>query len=735
MRTALYALLIGLLSLPFSLGAFQYIPFEDEGRFGIKDSSNQVMIPARYQKVGWSKENFRVVNNVIGALINDRWALIDLKGSNITPHRFATIIPTPLHTFIVAERKRNSIRTQYGIINARGKEILPLEFIEIRAVDETALMVRTERNGSFFAGLIDYNGQTRIDLDYRSIVPLSKGRLTVENQEGLKAIFSTMGEPLTAFQYTQIFSLNEGIIFIERYNHIGLLNPQAQMIVPPLYKEIQVKNDQIMVLPFAQWSYFEHSESKGVFYEDEVFFGGKNKLWFNAGRRSSLVDPSSGKVTPLKDLSITDANKKMALVRHTENKGYYMLNAKATLIKPDVFDSAVLSDQGFFGLQDLAGRKEWLAYDTLGKAQSLFTYSSLRPIPNDMYVAKRANKVGLLNAKGKDISPFIYDSIGVFKNEMAIAQYQGRFGVINTRGNWMITPYYDSLAFSHDNFYFKQGSFQGIMDPYGKVLFRENKAFIPLPVGFIRQSDQGYQLFKENGTLALDYHYDTIQAIQEDVVFLKRAGLNFLYHLKDSGSYAIGKEIEVVRPGKEGWIPIQKNGQWGLLDLKGRLKIANRYQEIRPFSEERAPVKLIGKWGFVNVNETLVIQPNYDDVEDFLQGHAIVRQGNVYGLINQDGKVILPIQYSKIQRLENNYLLVEENAKLGLTDVKGVFLKNPQFNQLRFIGEEYILVETEGKYGVIDVKGADIVPAIYEAIKYSGNRFLGKISATWETFN
>lgn len=735
MRQALYALLIGIFCLPFSLSGFQYLAFEQEGRFGVKDSADNIIIPARYQKVGWSNGNFQVVNDVIAAQVNDRWALIDLKGSNVTPHRFANITPTPLNTFIVAERKRNSIRKQYGIINAKGKELLPLNFIEISAIDDKSLIVRTERDGEFYSGLMDYNGQIRIPIDYKSIVPLSKARICVENRQGFKAIFSTSGKALTSFQYNRIFSFNEGIIFIERYNHIGILDDEAKMIVPPLYKEIQIKNDQIMVLPFAQWSYFEKEKSKGVFYEDEVFFSGKDNLWFKAGSQSSLVQLNTGEVTPLNGLEVTDANEKMAIIKQPKSNLYQVLNANAQLIRPNSYDSIVLSDPVFFGLQLKEGIKEWIAYDTLGKPQSLFTYERFRPIAHDMFVAKRGDKVGLLNTLGKDTSPFIYDHIDEFNDEMAIAEYQGRFGLINSRGNWMITPYYDSLSFSHGNLYFEQGSFKGVINRYGTILTRESVGFTPLPFGFYRQSDQGYQLFKENGTLALDFHYDTIQAIQEDVVFLEREGLNFLYHLKDSSSFALGREIEVVRPGHSGWVPIQKEGQWGLLDLEGRLKIANRYQDIRPFTEGLAPVKLINQWGFVNASETLVIQPNYDAVEDFQQGHAIVRKGSLYGLINLAGKRILPVQYDNIQRLENNYLLVEENAKLGLTDVKGVFLKNPQFNQLRFIGEEYILVETEGKYGVIDVKGADIVPTIYEAIKYSGNRFLGKISATWETFN
>lgn len=735
MKKAVYAFFIVLLCLsPIQLRGFQFVAYEENGAFGVKDTSNTIIITARYQKVGWSNADFQIIDQTIGAQTNDRWALLDLKGSNITPHRFASITPTPLNTFIVSERRRASIRTQYGIINSRGKEILPLNFIHLKAVNENALMVRTEREGSFFSGLIDYKGKVLIDINYKSIALLSKNRLVVENQEGLKAIFSTTGKALTAFQYTRIFSFNENLIFIERYNHMGLLDSKAQMIVPPLYKEIRIEGGHILVMPFAQWGYFEKNKSRGVFYEDDVFFASKNQLWFNAGSRSSLFDPTTGKITPLRGLHITNANEKMALVQKAEGKTYQVINNELKLIRPDVYDSVVLAQEVFFGLKRNDSQMEWLAYDTLGKAQSLFTYSEFRHLPNRMYMAQRMKKYGLLNANGKDISPFIYDSIQPFNEDVAIAQYQGRFGLIDQRGNWRVTPYQDSLSVFQDKFYFEQGSFKGIIDRYGKISIRESEPFTLLPHGFYRKKEAGYQLFNQNGSLALDHHYDTIQSIQEDVVYLKRDQTSFLYHISDSSSYALGSKISAVRPVDKGWIPIKKDGQWGLINKNGQLKIANRYQDIRPFSEERAPIKLIGKWGFIDTNENLVIQPNYDVVTDFREHQSIVQQGKFFGLINREGEVILPVQFSSIQRLENGYIVIEKDGKLGLTDVEGKMIKNPQYDQLKFISDTHLLVDLGGRLGIIDVNGADIVPIIYEAIKYSGDRFLGKISATWEAF-
>ena len=51
--------------LSFNLIADQFVVFEKNGYFGIKDEEGQVTVPAVYEKLGWSDGSSAVKNGVI----------------------------------------------------------------------------------------------------------------------------------------------------------------------------------------------------------------------------------------------------------------------------------------------------------------------------------------------------------------------------------------------------------------------------------------------------------------------------------------------------------------------------------------------------------------------------------------------------------------------------------------------------------------------------------------------
>src|SRR4029079_15798307 len=76
----------------------------------------------------------------------------------------------------------------------------------------------------------------------------------------------------------------------------------------------------------------------------------------------------------------------------------------------------------------------------------------------------------------------------------------------------------------------------------------------------------------------------------------------------------------------EGLIGIRRDGKYGFVDTRGRLRIANRYDSISDFHEGKAAIKLLGKWGYINNADQIVTQPQYQTVSDFHQGVALVRK-------------------------------------------------------------------------------------------------------------
>ncbi|MEJ0031821.1 MAG: WG repeat-containing protein [Bacteroidota bacterium] len=66
-----------------------------------------------------------------------------------------------------------------------------------------------------------------------------------------------------------------------------------------------------------------------------------------------------------------------------------------------------------------------------------------------------------------------------------------------------------------------------------------------------------------------------------------------------SGPPMVDKTEEVFEES-EGMRGIRRDGNYGFVDAKGRLRIANRYEGIGTFRDGLAPVMILGKWGFVD---------------------------------------------------------------------------------------------------------------------------------------
>ena len=172
------------------------------------------------------------------------------------------------------------------------------------------------------------------------------------------------------------------------------------------------------------------------------------------------------------------------------------------------------------------------------------------------------------------------------------------------------------------------------------------------------------------------------------------------------------------------FIPIRKNAQWGFINTRAQLTIANRYEEVGQYSEGLFSVKLIGKWGFVNEDETLIIQPNFDQVEAFRNGLSIVESASRWGIIDINGQAVVSLNYDLIERIED-YFLLYADSKIGLASGDGQIIKNPSFDSIVPLSNGYFLVERQGLYGVINKSGNDILPTIYKSIKQYGELFLG----------
>ncbi len=176
--------------------------------------------------------------------------------------------------------------------------------------------------------------------------------------------------------------------------------------------------------------------------------------------------------------------------------------------------------------------------------------------------------------------------------------------------------------------------------------------------------------------------------------------------------------LKEVFEESEGLRGIRRNGRYGFVDSRGRLRIANRYENIGRFREGLAPVMILGKWGFVNHEDRVVVNPNFEKAAEFNNNIAIVQRAGKVGVIGKEGQVILPLRYDSIARTGRLLKLHQQNQS-GLADSKGNVLIEPHFDHLELLPNNLVIVRDREKWGVLTVDGMPVIPLIYSFIKYN----------------
>lgn len=727
----LFFLFAILLHATLSVSADQYERFQENGKYGvINATSGEILITPQYESIGWSDGSFMVTNDLIGAQQNEKWALVNLDGSRVSDHIYANLQPFTEGLFIAGIRSTGSILVEYGIINSKGKTSLAHDYSKLEPIGSTLIVTKRVAN-NYQKGLLDKNGKIIIPISYKSITSVESGFLSLQNKENLSALFTENGTAITDFKYESIEKLNNRLFLVKLYNRQGLMDKTGNLVVPPIYKNIQVSGDKARALPFDKWDFYKENQFQKSFYFDNLGFLSPGNFAVTSGNKIAVIDKDEKYITYQPDLKITSTSNGYSIIEDPQSGYRGVMNEVGRMILPTNYDSIVVFKQIIFAQIRNQGNQSWSIFGHRGRKKTLYEYNSFSAPIAGLIKASRNGKHGFINATtGKESSPFLYDSISPFKQGLAIVAYQESFGVINRDGHWVITPYSDSLSIGNDFIFSKQGSENKIYDLGGNTVLNTYNSVSILPQGYYTKEKEGLALFNFKGDRLLENDYDTIKAINEDLYLLKRDNRSFFYKPSNRADFELDNNIKFMGANINGYLPVLIDDQWGFIDEQANLRIANRYESASQFSEGLFTVQVIGKWAYLDQDENIVLQPIYDEAGAFMNGLAIIKRASGYGLINKAGKVILSETYSSIKRLDT-FILLERNGLYGLADNKGKLIWDPRFDKITLINNEYFLAERAGLKGVISLKGEDVVPVAYQRIIQLGNEFIGFEPSDW----
>ncbi len=677
--------------------------FTENGKVGLKNEQGQILIPATYDAIGWSNGNLSIVDEVVGYKAKGLWGLINISNKLVTPAVFLELLPGE-GSFLVAKKKSDlSQRLSYGIINTSGKTIIPFSYDALR-ISNMHAVVMSRSLTRFNHGLIDLSNKILIPIQYQRIYSLGSLRYAVENFENKTAIFSDDGKEITNFLIDSISSFKKDYAIVYQNQRQGLIDRSGEVKLEPMYREILRKDDgSIQVRHIDSWFFLDGENNLIQQYNADSVTPLSPHHY--AVKVSGKLQLTNNTFKPLHDAyfsALSSFRKGKAVYKNSDKTG--LINSLGKMLLPAKYNQLILDQHYLLARMDTGYKNRWVVLDSTGNTLTEKNYEYLLPFNGKFFPVRNRGYWGAVNARGKEIVACVHDSLVQQTDNHIVVKFKGKYGIINLNENWIITPQVNVLRLLNDERYFEYaGNTTFLKSLTGNIIyfsdncleFKINHLLEHLPSG-------AFWIIDMNGIIT-DRSYQP-------------------------------ENTEKIFQESEGFRAILKDGKYGFIDDRGRLRIANRYEDVKKFSNGLAAIKIRSKWGFIDHQESLVIQPVYDQVERFSNGYAIVTQNNFYGIIDKSGKVVLPVRYDKIVVDKENRFLLKQNGLYGMAAADGAIIINPKYDDITDTNNGYVIVQRDGKYGLLTLQGLSTIPMIYDGLSFDfhHNQYMAIKKAAWK---
>jgi hypothetical protein len=744
---------------------------EEGNKKGLYDENGKLLIPIRYDDLGWSAGEPLVYHKVIGFREGARWGLIDVQNQRICPPLFDWLMPHQDKLLVAGQKKGEHLK--YGLVNVKGEQALAFRYASLRS-HAAQLIASVAKAQRLAYGLINSEGEALIGFEYAAIRPVAADRYAVRHELGQEALFSAEGEVLTPFRYDSIAPFEHGLAVTYRQGKQGVIDQSGAQQVANQYQQVRIASRRsVSVLPFDQWqAYTSANQLIETYSFDDLQPVGINLYRAKIGSSGTYVN-STGEVIIPEQWSVVRLSKSFAVI--TDHQKYGVLSNRPgqekQVIVPMEYDSVRIDgdfvvagkrslDRHIPTQQALESKTNfnWELFDAQGTLLSTYVYQAVGALHERRFAVKRKNHWGYLDPSGQEVIACQYQSVTPFDQGRASVTFQEGPGVIDTVGRWVVKPLHRGssqvkLERISENVYvfspaelptegYHASALWGLIDQQGREVYQTNHQLINNGNSFWERSDDGHcGLISYSGRRLLETRYDTVSALQEGKIYTyRRKGQFGILSWDGRELLDLNNDFEELHPMSDGFLGVRINGKYGFVDDWGRLRIANRYDSVTHFSSNLAAVKVMGHWGYIDKAEHLVVQPRFDCAYPFQGAVALVKKDNKFGLVNTEGRTVVPPVYDQIEITEaGRYLLYLNDPKrgmlMGLVSEVGEPLIHPKYESVKDLNNGFAMVGRNGKYGLLTTKGRPTIPMVHSRLIHDpyNEIYFSVTSPAWQT--
>jgi len=695
-----------------SAGDSSLVLFESFGKMGLKNTSGDILLPAKYEALSWESNPNNIHLNIIPYKKNGHWGIFNKDLKEITSAKFTRLIPFNEELLIAGQRGKYSQTNFYGVIDLSGKVDVEFTFRNLKPAGDF-LIAASRSDDKIKYGLLDKKGKAIIPFKYFQINYLGHDIFSLTDYDGDKELINVadINTPIiTGLDSATVFK--EGVSVVFNKGRQGLLNTEGRLLLPIDYKRISYNDGRVLeVTPMDQWLVFDQSGEEVLSQKaDSIYFLNKDSLSLLFQCHSFVSDINSKKISKAYSGKIFQSFGGLYVVQ--SKAGNYLISKESTGQKEQLGKIIEMNENFLITQQKKYGGQ---FYSIRNKQGKVIKVDGFELFDRSVHV-QIEGYWGIYNAELEPLVNPLYDEIYTDNYSNFIVSFRSKYGVIDSLEQWVIAPNYREIEL------IEEGIYWGVT-PYLKELIITPEISKEADLHYLVK---GKHVFETNigGEIRLVNHIgeplmnytkgDYYNSDEQGVLIKDENALKYFDNYGDFGFSVLGYDSIGLTDNK--FLPVLKDGAYGFIDFNGKLRIANRYTAVKLFSDGYAAVQIGDNWGYVNDEEYLKIQPYYDFASNFRSGVAVVSQNSKYGLIDKSGEVVIEIRYDSIVE-QGDYYLLKEKSKWGIASASGSIMRYPTYTSIHII-EDFILLERYNQYELIDKSGTSVLPEKYDAIYF-----------------
>lgn len=711
----------------------QFIITEKDGKRGIVDSTNKIIIKPVFEQIDILSDNTSFVfkcgvqnKNNNSYWLSYTWTIINIDGMPVIDMQGEEIIHIGFSLLAVKNNNKYSLVDFNGQLTSETSFDAVLSFGTSSSTPSKYSWETPKKvDGLNFAivgldgkyGIIDCQGRLVIHPKYSSLSIQNNGQFLADgiliNAFEQKIAVKDNSVFIMPGGYDRIERLENGILLVSKNELFGCINQIGVVIIPLKYRSLTYQNNLLIAVCFDD--------------TDETY-------------KRGVLDFQENQIVPFGQ-QIDEIKIESRIILYKQNRHWGAYTLQGQVICEPIYDHIVyvahnLIKVGMDG-KDYESYNDYYWED--GERYDFTNYNEYSII-----------NWGLIDNNGNEILPLEYRAIAdkVIDGVVEIRSNK-RIGYVDITGRVLLEPTYKSISdfvdgyavVSKTSYYYDEDGRDRERSVYG-VINSQFKEIIPCVFDSIE-----YEV--EIGRFKTNVGYKTIDGRFIAVVDGKELLIDKKYKYCKPFDDTCAIAVRVV----DGHV------NYGLVDKKSNDILPPIFSRLDHIENELYKFKINDLYGLVNSKGNIILQNKYNGIGKFEDNLACVqvnvlsddryKQKKLYGYVDSLGNEILPPSYEFIGKRHYKYAVVMKNNLWGLFGVESHQLKI--FPNVSFLGpcmENLCKINvggiydinskktTGGLWGYISVDGEIVIEPTYEqAYGFSDGMAAVKLNGKWGFIN